>query len=138
MEISNWVLKKYITELKFLDFSILDIIKREGLTVSNYKTLIDWEKIENKFSFFYDFIGNEEEIKKRLYSSLIFKSQKLIIDIGIGYKPFEISTQLFIQNWEDFVASNGYCGIFIISLEHHLFMEFTDDENYELLSNFYV
>lgn len=137
MEVNNWVLKSHIERISFKDFSIQEILKKNKIPLSNLETSIDWDNLEIKFSFFYDFINNENEIKNRLHSSLLSNYNTILIDIG-EYPCFEIDTNTFINNWEDFVSSNGNCGIVISTLDTKFFMEFTDDRSFELFSNFEI
>jgi hypothetical protein len=138
MEVNNWILKKFISEIKFNTFSIDEILYKNKIPLSKDSTTIDWNSIKLKYSFYYDFVNNENEIKNRLLNSSLINYKNLIIDIGYEYKSFEIDSKLFINNWEDFVSSNGFCGIIVISPDFKYFLEFTDDCDYLLFSNFLI
>lgn len=133
---SNWILKENSDQFKEVDFDVYQKLIDLSIPVIELETFVDWNNISPKYNFFYDYVGNEIDIKKKLIKSPISNYSTVIIQIGCGIPPIEINTLVFIEKWEDFVSSNGYSGIFIFTNDGKYFIEFTDDSSYELYSNF--
>lgn len=136
--INNWVLKESIGEFRIADFNLKQKLAELCIPVKELETFIDWELVEPKYNFFYDYDGNEEEISDLLKKSFLNDYEKIYLDIGCDEPLIEINTDAFIDKWEDFVASNGYSGIFVFTNDGRYFMEFTDDAEYQLYSNFRI
>lgn len=132
----NWVLQENINEFKEIDFDIYQRLIDYSIPVKEIETFIDWNAVTTKYNFFYDYIGNEIDIKKKLIGSPLNNYSTIILEIGCGNPTIEIKTSVFIDKWEDFVSSNGYSGIFVFTKDGKYFMEFTDDSTYQLYSNF--
>jgi len=136
--LNNWVVNENVSNIEILNFSIKQKINELSIPLKGYETFVNWDLINPSYNFFYDFEGNEIEIKERLEKSKLNECEFLIIDIGYNNQMIKVSTSFFIEKWEDFVASNGFTGIFIFSEEGDFFMEFTDDSSYQLYSNFII
>lgn len=63
---------------------------------------------------------------------------KIFIDISDKNPIFEIDTLIFIDKWNDFVSANGHSGIFAFTNDDELFLEFTNDYDFQLYSNFII
>lgn len=136
--INNWVLKENIGEFRITDFNLKQKLAELHIPVKEMETFVDWGLVEPKYNFFYDYDNNEDEISNFLGKSLINNYEKIYLDIGCKEPLIEINTDTFINKWEDFVASNGYSGIFAFTDDGRYFMEFTDDAEYQLYSNFRI
>lgn len=132
----NWILKKYIHDFKEIKFNLHEKLSEFSIPIRELDTFVDWDKVNPRYNFFYDYEGNEMEIKKKLIDSPINDYSTVILEIGCGIPTIEINTSIFINHWEDFVSLNGYSGIFIITNDYKYFIEFTDDSEYQLFSNF--
>lgn len=133
---SNWILKENSNQFKEVDFDIYQKLIELSIPVIELETFVDWNNISSKYNFFYDYVGNEIDIKKKLIESPLNNYSTVIIHFDCGIPTIEINTLVFIDKWEDFVSSNGYSGIFIFTNDGKYFIEFTDDSSYELYSNF--
>lgn len=136
--INNWVLKDSIGEFRIVDFDLKEKLAELCIPLKELGTFIDWELISPKYNFFYDYEGNEDEISCLLKESSINDYEKIYLDIGCNEPLIEINTDAFIDKWDDFIASNGYSGIFVFTSDGRFFMEFTDDAEYQLYSNFII
>lgn len=105
---------------------------------SNIKTLIDWNKILKKSYFLYDYENNEIEISNWLKNSPLTTSYYLIIEFGYNLPIIKVTTDEFVSFWDDFVAASGFSGITCVSDDGRYFMEFTDDSESLLFSNFSI
>jgi hypothetical protein len=105
---------------------------------SDIKTLISWDKILDKSYFFYDYENNEIEIANWLKSSPMRMSCYLTIEFGYNLPIIKVTTKEFINFWNDFVAASGFSGITCISDDGKYFLEFTDDSESLLFSNFTI
>lgn len=99
-------------------------------------TIIAWDEVSTKYSFFYDFVNNEKSISSWLENSMLKDIEKIIIGFDYNLPIIKVETSIFIENWEDFVAASAFSGITCISENSNLFFEFTDDAFYTLYSNF--
>lgn len=136
--INNWVLKDSVGEFRIVDFDLKEKLAELSIPLKELGTFIDWGLINPKYNFYYDYEGNEEEVGCWLKNSSINNYEKIYLDIGCNEPLIEINTDVFINKWDDFVASNGYSGIFVFTSDGRFFMEFTDDAEYQLYSNFLI
>jgi len=105
---------------------------------SNIKTLISWDKILNRSYLFFDYENNEIEIANWLENSPLRTSNYLTIEFGYNLPIIKVKTEEFINFGDDFVAASGFSGITCISDNGKYFMEFTDDSESLLFSNFSI
>ena len=98
---------------------------------------IDWNKVDNHYQFFFDYIGNENQISEFLRKSII--NQYKFLETWISWEDpiVRILTKDFIENWDDFQIA-GVDGLVLISEDGKYFLEFTDDWKYHLNSNFVI
>lgn len=99
--------------------------------------VIDWESIESKHFFFYDYLNNESEIRDWLVESEISSQEFVLVEFGPSLPIVKVSSNLFIENWNNFVSANGNMGTTVISESGKYFMEFTD-RDFMLYSNFKI
>ncbi|GAA3953631.1 hypothetical protein GO495_31490 [Chitinophaga oryziterrae] len=99
-----------------------------------YRTHVDWKSMKG-FSFFYDYIGNDDITILLKRSKLCNPERKIILELNPGSPIIELSSILFSDNWEDIVNENSF-GVSGISTDGELIFEFTDDSYYTLHSNF--
>jgi hypothetical protein len=140
---TNWALKPFADQIKVLseDYEsyLQGLFERYQLPKNTeqdrIRTLLDWQKIANAEHFVYDYENNEEEIKQFFSHSDLASCPFLTIELGLDFPIIQVPTPFFIEHWTDFVAANGYMGMLCLS-ENGLFMEFTDDSDYFLFSNF--
>lgn len=132
-QIKNHFLKPYVNNIEVLSVDypnyFYTILNNNGIIINKEKqisTLIDWENISNSNFFFFDYEGSEIEISQLLRKSFIKTTSFLIIEFGYDIPVLKVDTNVFIDNWNDFVAASGYMGITIISNDSKFIMEFTD------------
>jgi len=99
---------------------------------------IDWNKIENHFQFWFDYEGNEEEIKSWLRQSELKNYEFLFTWLAWDDPIIKIKTSDFIDSWEEFNIASGWEGLILTTEDGKLFLEFTDDWKYHLNSNFEI
>ena len=138
--LSNAHLNRFIDEIEILCeknrtyFSELLIDRKIDITEDG---LIDWDQIQNKFSFFFNYENCEDDISELMSKSLLFDSGDLIIEIGYDEPVIKINANSFIKNWYDYFAASGFMGISFICEKHNYFGELTDKE-FNLISNFRI
>jgi hypothetical protein len=135
---NNWILKKYIDCIQVLPNDFRERFLMYNIPIIEYETFIDWEKIKPNYSFMYDYEGNELEIAGFLKQSALTDYQHVLLYIDSDISIIEVETKTFIDNWEDFVASNGFTGIVVFTNDGKFFAEFTDDSQWKLYSNFLI
>lgn len=133
---NNWILKKYNDYIQPLSNDFREKFTKFKIPIIGYGTFIDWDKILPNYSFMYDYEGNKFEITSFLKQSVFADYQHIILYIDLDLPLIAVDTQIFINNWEDFVASNGYTGIIAFTDDGKYFAEFTDDSQWRVYSNF--
>jgi hypothetical protein len=98
------------------------------------KTHLDWRSVRS-FSFFFDYVGNEDIVDLFKKSKLCNPERKIILELNPGNPIIELPGILFSENWEDILMENSL-GVSGISTDGELVFEFTDDADYLLYSNF--
>tara|TARA_R100001377_G_C3151679_1_gene96504 strand:+ start:168 stop:617 length:450 start_codon:yes stop_codon:yes gene_type:complete len=144
-DIKNWKLEEVINDIAIIDDVSQDYTKRildklkiptTNHTSTNREfTEIDWKKIGSYHKFFFDNEKEEELNKEAFRNSVLSKKENIIITYGWNEPPIKISTQKFIEDWEDFIASTQWETI-IFSEDLELIMEVSRD--YNLHSNFKI
>ncbi len=99
---------------------------------------IDWGEIENHYQFFFDYEGNQNEIKEWLKGSPIYNYDTLVTWLSWDDPIIRIKTKEFIENWEKFNIASAWEGIILTTEDGKYFLEFTDDWKYHLNSNFEI
>jgi len=135
---NNWILKKYIDYIQPSSNDFRERFTKFNIPIHEYETFIDWSKILPFYSFIYDYEGNEFEIATFLKKSVLADYEHVIVYIDPDLPLIKIEKEIFINNWEDFVASNGFTGIVIFTDDGKFFAEFTDDSQWRLYSNFLI
>jgi hypothetical protein len=129
MEYKNWILNKYkdvITPV-FKDFQpyYADFLINNGIHInkdlSKVESFIEWEKYDDYHSFWYYFVGCE--LAERLKDSELMRFESVIMDFGNGEPVFEISANVFVDNWLDFVTGARYLTT-VVTKKPELIMEF--------------
>jgi len=90
------------------------------------KRFLNWEVINPKFSFWYNYVGCEDEIKNYLLKSPLAKKERIIMTIAADKPIISMKTSYFIENWYDF-----------ISMANHLCIVWSDDKECIMEFNYY-
>ncbi len=105
---------------------------------NDYNSLFDWKNIEPCYSFFFDFDGNDMAVRDALKKSELNSPGFIYIDAQSDVPVVKTTRQYFIENWIDFIDANTGQGSICITSDFKLLMEFTDDMEYHLFSNFKI
>lgn len=101
------------------------------------RTLIDWEVVENTKSIIYYFDDCEKIIKESLLNSVINNENlTLFIEFGPNEPMIMTNGSYFVNNWDDFILDYGSMGTTIVSENGKYIMEFSDDTDWLLYTNF--
>lgn len=122
----------------FTDFLEELGIKTGGDNWNLDHSTIDWTALENHYQFFFDYEGNENEIKEWLTQSPISDYDTLLTWISWEDPIIRVKTKDFIENWEEFNLAGGWQGLILTTEDGKYFLEFTDDWKYHLNSNFEI
>jgi hypothetical protein len=125
------------------DGGFADHLKRIGIKISGKNwdidhSTIDWTDIDNHHQFFFNYEGNEKEIKEWLSQSLISEYDTVLTWLSWDDPIIRVKTKEFIENWEEFNITGGWEGIILTTEDGKCFLEFTDDWKYHLNSNFEI
>ncbi|TAH27826.1 MAG: hypothetical protein EAZ06_12110 [Cytophagales bacterium] len=137
------ILKKYISENKVKPSNETTITLGKKFNISGIhkpeRTIFDWDSYTYKRYEYYYLAGEVEERKNRLYKN--FKKSRLseysCLFIGFGWNSelFEIATELFISEWDEFEMIDFVYGF---SPDGKLIFEFIDDWTFLLYTNFEI
>ncbi len=122
---------------KFDDFLAGMGVDVSSPIINEDNSLINWTATKPHFQFFFDYVGNEEEMKVYLENSEISKHEFLYTWLAIGDPVIKVKTVEFIENWEDFYIASVQ-GFVAITPDGRYYLEFTDDWKYHLNSNFEI
>ena len=100
-------------------------------------SIIDWNRLENHYQFFFDFENNELKISNWLKNSQLAKYKFLYTWLDWNDPIIKIKTSDFIQNWNEFYIASIE-GMVLTTTDGKKYMEFTDDWKYNLNSNFEI
>lgn len=142
---NHWLLTKFKDKIEILPHKYPEYVEefcREKQILMNntpsIRRMLSWDDISEKYSISYDNIKIEEHIGGFLIKSKITNSKYLIIDMGFNLPILKVPTDLFIDNCFDFAWANGFLGTTIFSEDGKFFMEFTDNSDSLLYSNFLI
>lgn len=118
-------------------------LRQKGIPVSGQyydidHSIIDWGLVKNHYQFYFDYIGNENEIKNWLTQSELNKYEYLYTYTAWGDPIIKIKKIDFIDNWEEFNIAAGWEGLILLTENAELFLELTDDWKHHLNSNFKI
>lgn len=99
---------------------------------------IDWSRISEKYETCYGLIDNESQITEGLLKSPLNTCREVLMDFGFQYPVIVIPIKVFIDNWLSFIKITTFTGTVVITEDGSLFMEFTDDADFLLISNFLI
>lgn len=141
----NAFLREHIEKIEVLSDSYPDffyvLCNKANIPINKdnrIKTVIAWNEVNPKYEFFYDYIGSEKDITNLMKNSNLKESKNIIIEFGYNLPIISTDIMTFVKNWDDFVAASGYSGITCLSGDGKYIMEFSDDSNYFLRSNFLI
>jgi hypothetical protein len=143
MEINNWILKKHLKNIRVVSETYLpfykDFLREKNIIINDdlakSHSFINWNLYANKYSFFYDYEGCEDEIQSLLKKSDLINTKSIFMDFGYNNPIIQVETKYFVDNWYDFVKGAQYEST-IISEDATLIMEFI--KGYDLISNFLI
>jgi len=120
-----------------------DLLKEFGISCTGSdmdldNSIVDWSKTKNHHQFFFDYKGNEVEIKQWLKKSLLSDYDTLLTWVSWEDPIVRVKTMDFIENWEEFNIATGWEGLILTTDDGKYCLEFTDDWKYHLNSNFEI
>lgn len=145
MIVKNWKLKEVSEHITILNDSISSFIQEkfqkfgipqrynEGFDRS--ETYIDWDKISEHHTFFFDYEDSEEPIKKLFENSDLAGYEYLIITYDQDELVVRVPFSIFLDDWEGFIRSTLYNAL-IFSEDFKLVLEVSRD--YYFHSNFKI
>ena len=98
----------------------------------------NWNQVNNHHQFIFDYENNILEIQNWLNNSELVRHEHLYAYIDGADPVVELLTNEFILNWEDFNAASEWQGLWAITTNGELLIEFTDDWCHFLNTNFEV
>lgn len=141
----NWYLKEIRDLIRVTDIVFpsgwIQLIKSLGIPTAEDQAgnrLIDWERVPSKYETHYGGIDNENLITAGLSMSSVVAHSELLIDYGYSDPVIAVPVGFFVENWLKLIAATNFMGTVVITLDGTLFMEFTDDAESLLLSNFRI
>jgi hypothetical protein len=145
MEINNWKLKEILESIKIINKDSMEFIDetlfnlnlpvKHNEHMNTGETFINWNLMNKHHSFFFDYIGNEDEVKERIANSLLKEYNSIIVTYGHSEPTVEIDMRAFLNEWEEIFSSTLYNSL-MFSPDYKLIMEITRD--YHLHSNFLI
>lgn len=140
--IDNWKLMEVIDDISIVNddsfkyvnklFDELDLPKNSFEGINRKETLIQWSKLPNHYTFHLDNY-DEKFVEMSFGRSKLSEKEKMIITYDWGDPAIIIPTDIFIKDWEGFIASTVWETI-MVSEDLELIMEVSRD--YLLHSNF--
>ena len=133
-------LNSHIEQVQVISFShwdYLNILPKEVINSDNsVNRFLNWENINPKFAFYYDYLNNELEIKEYLLKSPLIGHDKVVMTISSDRPIISMNTNYFIENWCEFVTiARDQCIVW--SPDKSLLLEFNSYEK-KLFSNFEI
>ena len=129
-----------VIDEKYPDFFTELLIKKGYKLNKNQldkRTIVDWDNIKNKHSQLYYFEGCENIIREYLSNSILNDVELIIyIEFGPNEPMIKTNGNYFVKYWDDFVLDYGSMGTTIISENGETILEFTDDTDWLLYTNF--
>lgn len=123
---------------KYPDFFYTKL-KNSGFNYNSnpqFRTFVDWRSV-NHFKISYEYQNCEQEVREMLKSSNLSKGDfDLLVEQGNNVPMLKVENHYFIEHWYDFLAENGFMGTTVISEDGKFILEFTDDTDFLLYSNF--
>lgn len=146
LEIKNWKLKELDGKFEIVHdqskdykYSLLDKMDfplSKNLTgLDRKETIIDWKKVANYHSFFFDGENDEDFIRRSLRASDLNEYNHLIIPYRPKEPVVKVKVEDFLKDWEGFVRSTLWETI-IHTEDLNLIIEISRD--YFMHSNFKI
>lgn len=144
-KILNWKLVEVIDQVEIVstDYQVFKeaLWETQNIPIPSYinalhraSTEIEWGKMAQHFKLFYDAYSHKE-VEEMFRKTALVKSTKIMIFYGNSNLVVKVPTNLFIKEWEDFIAST-YFECMLFSDDFSLIMECSRD--YNLHSNFKI
>ncbi len=144
-DINNWKLIEVLDDIELIEedardflpciLNKLNVPTTKHTTTNREFTEIDWGKMKSYFKFFFDNEGEEKINEEAFKSSELSKKKSVIIFYDWNVPVVKVPVDLFIKDWEDFIASTQWETI-MFSEDYELIMEVSRD--YNLYSNFKI
>jgi hypothetical protein len=144
-ELQNWYLKEIRGRIRVTDIAfpsawtqLLKSLQVPVIEGQGEKRIIDWAKVPSRYETHYNLVGNESLITTGLSISPLAGHSELLMDYGYQDPVIGVSVDFFIEHWFKLIAATNFMGTVVITQDGSLFMEFTDDAESLLISNFSI
>ncbi len=97
---------------------------------------LPWVEINSYYKT--DRIYEISELSNKLLKSELCTKKWIILFYGKNVPILKVMTEVFCKNWYSFMAASGHQGFFGFSEDGKLLIEFTDDDNESVYSNFRI
>ena len=144
-ELKNWKLKEVLESIEVIEWGASSFIENKLLELGispqyndhfhRGETFVAWSKMPEYHKFFFDKEGWEDRIKRWFEKSKLGEVKHVIITYLQEEVVIKVPTDIFFADWEGFVRSTLYNGLFL-SGDYKLIMEVSRD--YFLHSNFKI
>jgi len=142
--INNAFLKSIANELELQEDDFTTIMEKMNPKFQipinidpNEHSIMKWS-ISEHFQIRYDYEGCEKDFTARLFSSELNATKEVYVEFGYDTPVVKVATSVFINNWYSFIGASGYLGATIVDVEGNLVLEFSDDNETMLRSNFKI
>jgi len=142
-ELQNWYLKEIRDRIRVTDITfpsgwtqLLKSLQVPVIEGQRGRRIIDWTKVQSRYETHYNLVSNESLITAGLSSSPLTGHLELLMDYGYQDPVIGVPVDFFIENWFKLIAATNFMGTVVITQDGSLFMEFTDDAESLLISNF--
>lgn len=97
---------------------------------------LPWVEIHSCYKT--DGIHEISALSDKLLKSELCTRKWIILFYGKNVPVLKVKTEVFCKNWNSFMAASGHQGFFGFSEDGRLLIEFTDDDNESVYSNFKI
>lgn len=142
-ELHNYYLKEVRDRIRVTDIEfplewieLLKILKVPVIEGQSENRLIDWAKVPGRNETNYERLDNESRITVGLSTGPLTRHSTVLMDYGYQDPIIEVPVDFFIENWFRLITATNFTGTVVLTQDGSLFMEFSDDAEFLLISNF--
>lgn len=139
---NNWILNKHVGKFTVASNEYPQFYKEKlthaTIPLVGNRLVINWDKMDPKYSFLYEFENSSEIVRTWLRSSILSKQKEILIEFGYHQPIVSFEINCFIDNWYDFASFEGFVGTLCFTPDCQQILEFTDRREYHLYSNFEI
>ncbi|WP_375577563.1 hypothetical protein ABWH96_10925 [Marivirga tractuosa] len=145
-QLDFWLFNKHVNHIKILEIGEdtfrKEIAQKKGYDLyepnTRHDTVFNWDKITPSYSLSYDYVNIESELSAFLGNTPLVNHQNMLVETAPGRPIIEVKTKYFINYIWDFVRASNGMGAVMATSDYDLVMEFSNDEEYLLFSDFKI